>query len=66
MGLNIFQLTFTNTESEQLKYLNDLSELMKKVNITQGKEIVLAGDFNHFRSYGRQTNPKKKLCCEDG
>ena len=39
---------------------------MKKVNITQGKEIVLAGDFNHFRSYGRQTNPKKKFCCEDG
>ena len=37
-----------NTESEQLKVINDLSELMKKVNITQGKQIVLAGDFNLF------------------
>ena len=35
-----------NIESEQLKVLNDLSELMKKVNITHGKQIVLAGDFN--------------------
>ena len=59
-----------NTESEQLKILNNLSELMKKVNITQGKQIVLAGDFNlffwqSFRSYGRQTNPKKKTCCKN-
>ena len=37
-----------NTESEQLKILNDLSELMKKVNITHGKEIVLASDFIYF------------------
>ena len=37
-----------NIESEQLKVLNDLSELMKKVNITHGKQIVLAGDFNLF------------------
>ena len=28
--------------------MNDLSELMKKVNITHGKQIVLAGDFNLF------------------
>ena len=38
----------TNKESEQLKDLNDLSELMKKVNITRGKQIVLAGDLNLF------------------
>ena len=37
-----------NTESEELKVLNDLSELMKKVNITHGKQIVLASDFNFF------------------
>ena len=37
-----------NIESEQLKILNDLSELMKKVNITYGKQIVLAGDSNLF------------------
>ena len=37
-----------NTESEQLKVLNDLSELIKKINITYGKQIVLAGDFNLF------------------
>ena len=37
-----------NIESEQLKVLNDLSELMKKVNITHGKQVVLAGDFNLF------------------
>ena len=37
-----------NTESEQLKILNDLSELIKKINITYGKQIVLAGDFNVF------------------
>ena len=37
-----------NTESEQLKVLNDLNELIKKVNTTQGKKIVLAGDFNLF------------------
>ena len=37
-----------NTESKQLKVLNDLSELMKKVNITHGKQTVLAGDFNLF------------------
>ena len=35
-------------QSEQLKALNHLSELMKKVNITQGKQIVLARDFNLF------------------
>ena len=28
-----------NTETEQLKVLNDLSELKKKVNITQGKQM---------------------------
>ena len=28
--------------------MNHLRELMKKVNITQGKQIVLAGDFNLF------------------
>ena len=38
----------TNKESEQLKDLNDLSELMKKVNIIHGKKIVLAGDLNLF------------------
>ena len=37
-----------NIESEQLKVLNDLSELMKKVNVIHGKQIVLAGDFNLF------------------
>ena len=37
-----------NIESEQLKVLNDLSEPMKKVNITHEKQIVLAGDFNLF------------------
>ena len=36
------------TQSEQLKALNDLCELMKKFNITQGKQIVLASDFNLF------------------
>ena len=38
----------TNTESEQSKILNDLNELMKKVNTTHGKQIVLAGDINLF------------------
>ena len=28
--------------------MNDVSELMKKVNITQGKQIVSARDFNLF------------------
>ena len=35
-------------ESEQLKVLIDLSELKKKVYITHGKQIVLAGDFNLY------------------
>ena len=35
-----------NTEGKQLKVLNDLSELMKKVSLRYGKQIVLAGDFN--------------------
>ena len=37
-----------NIESEQQKVLNDLIELIKKVNIIHGKRIVLAGDFNLF------------------
>ena len=37
-----------NTESEELKILIDLSELMKKVNITHGKQIVSADNFNLF------------------
>ena len=37
-----------NPKNEQLKVLNDLSELMKKINITRGKQIVLAGGFNLF------------------
>ena len=37
-----------NTESEELKILIDLSELMKKVNITNGKQIVSADNFNLF------------------
>ena len=28
--------------------MNDLSELMKKGNITYGKQTVLAGDFNLY------------------
>ena len=35
-----------NTQIEQLKVLNDLSELTKKVNITHGKQTVLASEFN--------------------
>ena len=35
-----------NTESKQLEKLSDISELMKKCNITYGKQIVLAGNFN--------------------
>ena len=37
-----------NTEFEHLKVLNDLSELMKKVNTTHRRKIVLSGDFNLF------------------
>ena len=37
-----------NIESEQLKVLNDLSELMKKVNTTHGKQIDLASGFKFF------------------
>ena len=37
-----------NKESKQLNVLNDLNELMKKVNITYGKQIVLADNFNLF------------------
>ena len=37
-----------NTESEELKILIDLSELMKKFNITHGKQIVSADNFNLF------------------
>ena len=37
-----------NTESEHLKVLNNLSELLKKVNITHGKQIFLTNDFNLF------------------
>ena len=37
-----------NTESERLKFLNDRRELIEKVNITQGKEIILAGGYNLF------------------
>ena len=37
-----------NTESEELKILIDLSELMKKFNKTHGKQIVSADNFNLF------------------
>ena len=37
-----------NTDSERLKFLNDRRELIEKVNITQGKEIILAGGYNLF------------------
>ena len=37
-----------NTGTELLKVLNDLSELMKMVNITYGKQTVLAGNSNLF------------------
>ena len=31
-----------------MEVLNDLSEIIKKVSITYGKQIVLADDFNLF------------------
>ena len=37
-----------NIESGQLNVLNDLSEQMKKVTITHGKQTFLADDFNLF------------------
>ena len=58
-----------NTESEQPQVLNNLSELMKKVNVTQGKQIVLAGDFNlffdsHLEAMGGKPILKKNLLQE--
>ena len=37
-----------NTESKQLRVLNDLSKPVKKVSITHGNQFVLAGDFSLF------------------
>ena len=37
-----------NTESKQLKVLNNLSELIKMFNTTPRKQIVLASDCNLF------------------
>ena len=54
--------------SEQLKVLNDLSELMKKVNITHGKQILLAGDFTLFfdsNLEAKETNSKRNICCQN-
>ena len=54
--------------SEQLKVLNDLSELVKKVNITHGKQILLAGDFNLFLDSNleaEETNSKRNICCQN-
>ena len=47
-GSEYILANISNTNKERLKDLNDLSELMKKVNITHGKQIVLAGDLNLF------------------
>ena len=37
-----------NTESKQLKVLNNLNELIKKFHITPRKQIVLARGYNFF------------------
>ena len=37
-----------NTESELQNILKELSKLMKMVNVTQRKQIVLAGHFDLF------------------
>ena len=42
------EYVLVNTESQELKILIDLSELMKKFNITHGKKIVSADNFNLF------------------
>ena len=46
-----------NTGTELLKVLNDLSELMKMVNITYGKQTVLAGNSNLFFQKLNVANP---------
>ena len=38
----------TNTESKRLNFLNDPIKLMKKLNITHWKQIVLASDLFYF------------------
>ena len=42
---------------------------MKKVNITHGKQLVLAGDFNLFFDSNLETKRGKpilkKICCEN-
>ena len=53
-----------NTESEQLKVLNDLSELMKKVNVAQRKQIVLADDFNLFFGGNSEAKGSKPILKE--
>ena len=53
-----------NTDSKQLKVLNDLSKLMKKLNITQEKQNVLAGDFNLFFSSNLEAKRSKPILQE--
>ena len=50
-----------NIGRERLKVLNDLSELMKKVNRTHGKQIVLAGDFDLFFDSKLEVNGGKPI-----
>ena len=51
----------TNIGREQLKVLNDLSELVKKVNITHGKQIVLADDFELFFGSNLEVKESKPI-----
>ena len=43
--INIYN---ANTETEQVKVLQDLNDLLDQVDFTQGKRIVFGGDFNLF------------------
>ena len=38
----------TNTETEQIKVLNNLHLLLDSLDIHRNKQIILAGDFNLF------------------
>ena len=53
-----------NIESEQLKVLNDLSEVTKKVNVTHEKQIVLTGNFSLFFDSNLEAKGGKQILKE--
>ena len=60
--MDLVNIYNANTESEQLKVLNDLRELMKKANRNNPKKTnCLAGNLNLFFDSNLEA-----ICCEGG